>query len=77
MMGRAAINMRAALGRPTTFPHSRDDLRDKGRWSFGDLEAFTRLVKGLEKDVLAVYRLKDEFIPLMRELESNLLKGDS
>ncbi|EJD06661.1 uncharacterized protein FOMMEDRAFT_17163 [Fomitiporia mediterranea MF3/22] len=76
-MSRAAITMRTLYGRSTAAAHSREDLKERTKWLFGDLETFGRLVKGLEKDVLAVYKLKDEFIPLMREIESNLLKAET
>ena len=46
------------------------------KWAFGDLDAFVKITKGLEKDILAVYAIRDELLPLMQELESNLLKGE-
>lgn len=67
--------LRTTLGKPSASAHSVKDLNDRNKWTFGDLEAFAKLLKSFEKEVLAAYELKDEFRPLMREVESNLLKG--
>ncbi|KAH8117765.1 hypothetical protein DFH11DRAFT_857205 [Phellopilus nigrolimitatus] len=73
----AAVNMRLTFGRPSRTALTREDLGDKTKWAFGDLDAFGKLIKGLEKDVLAAYELQNEFIPIMREVESNLLKTET
>lgn len=74
-MSQAATAMRTMMGKPSPWTHSRQDLGNKMKWTFGDLEAFGRLIKDLEKDVASAYALKNEFVPLIREIESNLLKG--
>ncbi|KAL5503904.1 hypothetical protein ACEPAH_7975 [Sanghuangporus vaninii] len=76
-MSKAALAMRTNWGRPTGMTHSKETLRDRTKWSFGDLEAFSKVIKDVENDVLAVYRLKDEFLPLIREAESALLKAET
>ncbi|KAL5526008.1 hypothetical protein ACEPAG_7346 [Sanghuangporus baumii] len=76
-MSKAALAMRTNWGRPTGMTHSKETLRDRTKWSFGDLEAFSKVIKDVENDVLAVYRLKDEFLPLIREAESTLLKAET
>ncbi len=42
----------------------------------GDLDIFGKTVKSLESDILALYEFQNTMKPLMREVESNLLKGN-
>lgn len=70
-----AVHTRTTLGRSSSSPHTRDDLRDRTKWSLGDLEAFNKMIKGIEKDILADYEANKELVPVAREIESNLLKG--
>ncbi|OCB85280.1 hypothetical protein A7U60_g7585 [Sanghuangporus baumii] len=76
-MSKAALAMKTSWGRPTGMTHSKETLGDRTKWSFGDLEAFSKVIEDVENDVLAVYRLKDEFLPLIREAESALLKAET
>lgn len=67
--------IRVRVGRSTGITHSKADFGDKTKWALGDIDAFTRLLKSIETDILAWYDFKAEIIPTMREVESNLLKG--
>ena len=67
--------LRVNYGRTVNLVHPRTDIGMSSKWAFGDLDAFVKITKSLEKDILAVYAIKDELLPLMQELESNLLKG--
>ena len=67
--------MRINLGRPARSSHTKEDLADKRKWCFGDLEDFAQILRNIEKTVILANRLKDQFVPLMRDVESNQLKG--
>ena len=74
-MSHTAALTRTVLGKPSSVAHTREDLKDRTKWSFGDLEAFGKLVKSIEKDVMAVYESNKDLVSVVREMESNLLKG--
>lgn len=74
-MGADATLFRERASRPALPKHSKTDLGDMTKWSMGDLDIFGKTVKSLESDILALYELQNTMKPLMREVESNLLKG--
>ena len=41
----------------------------------GDIDVFARLLKSCEKDIMIWYSFKAEIVPILKEVESNLLKG--
>ena len=67
--------MRINLGRPARSSHTKEDLADKRKWCFGDLDDFAQILRNIKKTVILANKLKDQFMPLMREVESNQLKG--
>ena len=67
--------MRINFGRPVRSSHTKEDLNDRKLWSFGDLQDFAQILKHIEKTVILANKLKDQFTPLMCEVESNQLKG--
>ena len=68
--------MRINLGRPARSSHTKEDLADKRKWCFGDLEDFAQILRNIEKTVILANKLKDQFVPLMRNAKSDQLKGD-
>lgn len=74
-MSQTAALTRNTLGKPSSVAHTQEDLKDRTKWSFGDLEAFSKLIKGIEKDIIAVYETNKELVPVVKEIESDLLKG--
>lgn len=61
--------------KPSGFVHSKEDLGNQSKWTFGDMDVFTKLVKGLEEDIAELYEFKKFLEKPMCEIESNLLKG--
>ena len=76
-MRQGVVTLRTMLGTPSSWTHTKQDLGDKSKWTFGDLETFGKLLKSLVKDVATAYEVKNELVPVMREIESNLLKGNN
>lgn len=52
-------------------------MRDDSKWAVSDLHEFSRIMKGLEKDVAELKESKAEHAKIIRELESSMLRGES
>ena len=74
-LGGDATLFRERVSRPASPRHTKADLGDTTKWSMGDLDIFGKTLKSLESDILKLYEFRDTMKPLMREVESNLLKG--
>lgn len=76
-MTQGATTMLSKFGKPARSSHTREDLTDRKLWAFGDLQDYAQILKQIEKSVILANKLKDQFVPLMHEIETNQLKGQS
>lgn len=63
------------LNKPGSGNKTAQDLLDPAKWILGDLSQFKEIMKEVEREVTKWEKEKPAVISVMRELESDMLKG--
>lgn len=65
------------LARPSGGSKTRADLTDPSKWAMGDLTQFSQILKAAEKELAGWRTEKVARIEQMKDLENEMLKGES
>lgn len=63
------------MNKPGSGNKTAQDLLDPTKWILGDLSQFKEIMKEVEREVAKWEKEKAAVISIMRELESDMLKG--